>query len=89
MAVNDLEDLKPGDESPEPEKKPAKKTAAKKSAAKKSDSDVTAVAEEVLAGRWGNGRDRDERLKKAGHDPDAVRKEAYRIRGERIKNPES
>jgi hypothetical protein len=42
------------------------------------------VAEEVLAGRWGNGRDRDERLKRAGHDPDAVRKEVYRVRSERI-----
>lgn len=79
MGIDDVEELAPVEaETPKPKKKAAKK------AAKKETSDVTAVAEEVLAGRWGNGRDRDERLKRAGHDPDAVRKEAYKIRGERI-----
>jgi hypothetical protein len=79
MGIDGLEELTEVEEAPKPKKK-----AAKKAAKKTETSDVTAVAEEVLAGRWGNGRDRDERLKRAGHDPDAVRKEAYRIRGERI-----
>lgn len=81
MGIDNVEELAPvAEEAPKPKKKAAKKAAAKKTET----SDVTAVAEEVLAGRWGNGRDRDERLKRAGHDPDAVRKEAYKIRGERI-----
>jgi hypothetical protein len=80
MGIDGLDELK--EEAP-PAPKPKKK-AAKKAAKKSEGSDVTAVAEEVLAGRWGNGRDRDERLKRAGHDPDAVRKEVYRVRSERI-----
>ena len=47
-------------------------------------SDATKIAKEVLSGEggWGTGRERDERLKKAGHDPEEVRKEVYRLRGE-------
>lgn len=30
------------------------------------------VAKEVLAGLWGRGRDRTERLKEAGYDPKAI-----------------
>lgn len=32
------------------------------------------IADEVIAGRWGNGSDRTNRLKAAGYDPDAVQK---------------
>jgi hypothetical protein len=85
MGIDNVEELT---EEKTPKPKP-KKSASKKSPKNTETSDVTLVAEEVLAGRWGNGRDRDERLKRSGHDPDAVRKEAYRIRGERIKNPTS
>lgn len=69
-----------------PEEKPVKKSAEKKAAkAKKtSDADATRLAEECLVGSWGTGRDRDLRLAAAGHDPEAVRKEVYRIRGERL-----
>ena len=46
------------------------------------DDSVTKVAEQVLRGshRWGTGRDLDERVKKAGHDPEAVRREIRRLR---------
>lgn len=74
-----------------------KKAAAKKSVASQDSgqatktlstkSDVTKVAEECLAGRkWNTGRDRDELLKAAGYDPEEVRQEIYRIRGERLAN---
>lgn len=33
------------------------------------------IAEEVIAGKWGNGRDRVLRLTRAGYDPDAVQRE--------------
>jgi len=69
------------EEQAEP-KKPTKK-ASKKEKATTSKDDATALAEECLVGSWGTGRDRDLRLAAAGHDPDAVRKEVYRIRGER------
>lgn len=47
-------------------------------------SNATAIAKEILAGTgsWGTGRDRDEKLKKAGHDPNEVRQEVYRLRAE-------
>lgn len=62
------------------EETPKKKTKAKKSGAE-------AIAKEILEGRggWGTGRERDEMLKKAGHDPEEVRKEVYRLRGEALK----
>ena len=36
---------------------------------------VSAIAKEVIAGKWGNGDDRKARLKAAGYDPAAVQKE--------------
>lgn len=33
---------------------------------------ISQLADEVIAGKWGNGQDRINRLKKAGHDPAAV-----------------
>ncbi len=46
---------------------------------------ATSVAKEILSGgnRWNTGRERDEMLKSAGHDPEAVRKEVSRLRSER------
>lgn len=47
---------------------------------------VTEVAEEILAARhtrWNSGRERDLLLTKAGYNPEEVRREVYRIRGER------
>ena len=35
---------------------------------------ITAVAKEVIDGKWGNGEDRKKRLAAAGHDPAAVQK---------------
>lgn len=35
---------------------------------------VNAVAHEVIAGRWGNGQERIDRLKTAGYDPDKIQK---------------
>lgn len=66
-----------------PDEKPAAKKS-EKAKSKTSASDATKLAEECLVGSWGTGRDRDLRLAAAGHDPDAVRKEVYRIRGERL-----
>lgn len=42
----------------------------------------TSIAKEIVGGsqRWNSGRDRDELLKRAGHDPEAVRKEVSRLR---------
>lgn len=34
--------------------------------------DNTAIAQEVIAGKWGNGGERRERLKAAGYNPDAI-----------------
>lgn len=33
---------------------------------------INAVAHEVIAGRWGNGQERIDRLKAAGYDPDKI-----------------
>ena len=38
------------------------------------DNVVNAVAHEVIAGRWGNGQERIDRLKAAGYDPDKIQK---------------
>lgn len=35
---------------------------------------INAVAHEVIAGRWGNGQERINRLKAAGYDPDKIQK---------------
>lgn len=35
---------------------------------------INAVAHEVIAGRWGNGQERIDRLKAAGYDPDTIQK---------------
>ncbi len=40
---------------------------------------VTQVAEEVLAGHWGEGQNRRAALAAAGFDPNKVREEASRI----------
>jgi hypothetical protein len=49
--------------------------------------EVTKLAESVLdgSGGWGTGRERDEQLRAAGHDPDEVRAEVVRLRGERAR----
>lgn len=76
----------------------AKKSAAKKSAAKKSAAkprakkpvvnSATEVAEHIIAGgnngRWGSGRERDEALKRAGYDPNEVRREITRLRSKKL-----
>jgi len=46
------------------------------------DSDLTKVAREVLAGKWGLGVDRRRDLAEAGHDPNAVKKEIVRLLNE-------
>jgi hypothetical protein len=68
---------------------PAKKTASKtttkkttKAAAKKVESDLEAVAQEVLAGKHGTGRERDISLRTAGHDPLAVQREVAKLRNQ-------
>lgn len=72
----------------------AKKTAAKKTVAKvKSTSESTLksmedVASEVLKGKWGSGRDRDDALRQAGYDPAVVSQEANRQRVANRPEPE-
>lgn len=39
------------------------------------------IAKEVIAGKWGNGNDRINRLKKAGYNPSAVQAEVNRLTG--------
>lgn len=46
------------------------------SSAKKS---VTAIAKEVIAGKWGNGQERKERLTKAGYDYSTVQKKVNEL----------
>ena len=41
--------------------------------------DLTAIAREVIAGKWGNGADRKHRLTAAGHDYKAVQAEVNRL----------
>lgn len=43
------------------------------------ETDVTVIARQVLAGGWGNGSDRAERLTAAGYDYDAVQAEVNRL----------
>lgn len=52
------------------------------------DEEITKVAKQILRGnrRWGTGRERDERLAKAGHNVEAVRREVYRLRAEEASN---
>lgn len=40
---------------------------------------INAVAHEVIAGRWGNGQERIDRLKAAGYDPDKIQKRANEL----------
>lgn len=46
---------------------------------------VATLASEVIAGKWGNGQDRYNRLKVAGYDPDAVQNEVNKRFG--LSNP--
>ena len=41
--------------------------------------DITTIAKEVIAGKWGNGEDRKNRLQSAGYDFNAVQAEVNRI----------
>lgn len=41
--------------------------------------DITTIAREVIAGKWGNGEDRKNRLQSAGYDFNAVQAEVNRI----------
>lgn len=50
---------------------------AKKSVLK--DDRIEKVAREVIAGKWGNGAERFQRLKKAGYDPDKVQKKVNEL----------
>lgn len=43
------------------------------------DSHVTETAHEVIAGKWGRGNARKERLRDAGFDPSVVQKEVDKI----------
>lgn len=45
----------------------------------KPNKDVTTIAREVIAGKWGNGDDRKNRLQSAGYDFNAVQNEVNRI----------
>ncbi len=40
---------------------------------------MTAVAKEVIAGKWGNGDARKKKLQAAGYDYNAVQKEVNRL----------
>ena len=41
--------------------------------------DLTAIAKEVIQGKWGNGQDRINKLKAAGYDPNAVQKKVNEL----------
>ena len=43
--------------------------------------DLTAIAKEVIAGKWGNGAERKKKLKAAGYDYDIVQKEVNKLLG--------
>lgn len=45
----------------------------------KPNKDITTIAREVIAGKWGNGDDRKNRLESAGYDFNAVQNEVNRI----------
>lgn len=57
---------------------PRYKSSTKSSAGKK-ESTATKVVREVIAGKWGNGKTRQKRLRKAGYDPTAIQKEVNRL----------
>lgn len=54
-----------------PSNKPSKPSSNKKS--------NSTIAKEVIAGKWGNGQTRIDKLKKAGYNPNAVQKEVNRL----------
>lgn len=70
--------------TPKETSKPVSKPAA--SSSKKS---ISAVAKEVIAGKWGNGADREAKLKKAGYDPDAVQAEVNKQLGVSSSKPKA
>ena len=50
--------------------------------AEKSDgAELNEIAQQVLAGQWGRGKNRTRRLKDAGYDPYEVHMEIFRITG--------
>lgn len=50
---------------------------------------VAQIAQEVIDGKWGNGADRRNRLKKAGYDPDTVQKNVNAILSAKKSNRKS
>lgn len=52
-----------------------------KGQASKPSKSVTEVAKEVIAGKWGNGDDRRNRLKAAGYDPQAIQNKVNALLG--------
>lgn len=54
----------------------AKKAAASSGSTKKT---ITAIAKEVIAGKWGSGELREKKLKKAGYNYDAVQKKVNEL----------
>lgn len=57
----------------------AKNVAASRSTSTSSKKSVTAIAQEVIAGKWGNGADRVKKLKAAGYNPTEVQVEVNRL----------
>ena len=51
------------------------------SSTKPSEKDLTEIAQEVIAGKWGNGTDRKNRLTAAGYDPQAVQDKVNELCG--------
>lgn len=51
----------------------------KSSEKKESKKSVTAIAKEVINGKWGNGTDREKRLKEAGYDYKAIQKKVNEL----------
>ncbi|MFJ6414995.1 N-acetylmuramoyl-L-alanine amidase [Terribacillus saccharophilus] len=56
-------------------------TGKSKPAATPAKKSVSAIAQEVIDGKWGNGNDRANKLKKAGYNADTVQTEVNRILG--------
>ena len=67
-------------------KKPAASTSTSATTSKTSKS-LSAIAKEVIDGKWSCGAERRRRLSIAGYDPDAVQKEVNRILKEKAKKP--
>jgi hypothetical protein len=59
-------------------------TAKAESTAKETVSEITKVAQETLRSnsKWGTGRERDQALRLAGHDPAEVQRERVRLQRE-------